>query len=188
MSESKKLRARVVHRGDPSVFDPRNSSLRRCCRWFRIISVTDTPPTAREIIDNEHLRILSIVHFVWGGLCAAMSCILIVHFVAGLFIATAPQFFGHGPQGPPAFVGLLMSTFAGCMMIMGWLFGGLTIYSGVCLKNRQHRTFSFVMAIVNCLSIPFGTTLGLFTIVVLMRDSVKRLYDQAANPGARHGL
>jgi hypothetical protein len=139
-------------------------------------AVTDPPPTAREIIDNEHLRVLSIVHYIWGGLCALMSCILIIHFVIGLIIATAPQVFGGPGQGPPPFVGLLMSAFAGCFMLLGWLFGGLTIYSGVCMKNRKHRTLSLVMAVVNCPSIPFGTAVGIFTLIVLSRESVKKLY------------
>src|SRR6516162_7593685 len=98
--------------------------------------MADAPPTAREIIDNEHLRVLSIVHYVWGGLCATMSCILIIHFIMGLLIATVPHIFPNQGQPPPIWVGLLMSGFSGCFMVAGWLFGGLTIYSGVCIKNR----------------------------------------------------
>ena len=33
------------------------------------------------------------------------------------------------------------------------------------------------MAGVNCLSMPIGTTLGIFTFVVLLRPSVTALYD-----------
>jgi hypothetical protein len=138
-------------------------------------NVNGAPPNAREIIDNEHLKVLSVVHYVQGGLHVLISCILIIHFIFGLIIAIAPQFFGHGPQAPPAFVGILMSTFAGCFMVMGWLFGGLTIYSGVCIKNHKHRTFSLIMAVINCLSIPFGTALGIFTIIVLTREAGNHL-------------
>src|SRR5262245_59910752 len=134
------------------------------------------PPTTKELIDTEHLKILSLVHYVLGGLHAALSCILIFHFVLGLIMAIAPQFLGNGPQGPPAFVCILMSAFAGGFMLVGWLFGGLTIYSGLCIQRRQHRTFSLVMAAINCLSIPFGTALGVFAIIVLSRPSVKNLY------------
>ena len=139
---------------------------------------TDPSQPVQEIIDNEHLRVLSIVHYVLGGLHAALSCILIFHFILGLVIAIAPHLFGNGPgQAPPTFVGLFISAFAGCFMLLGWLFGGLTIYSGLCIQRRQHRTFSLVMAVVNCLSIPFGTALGIFTILVLSRESVRRLYE-----------
>src|SRR5439155_7520938 len=91
-----------------------------------------TSPTLFLSIDNEHLRILSIVHYVWGGLCALLSCFLIFHFIFGLFITIALQFFGHGPQAPPAFMGMFMSALAGCFMLLGWLFAGLTISSGIC--------------------------------------------------------
>jgi len=33
-----------------------------------------------------------------------------------------------------------------------------------------------VMACVECLFIPFGTILGVFTIIVLLRESVKALF------------
>jgi hypothetical protein len=143
--------------------------------------VSELRPTDRAIVDQEHLRILSIVHYVLGGLHVALSCVLIFHFVLGLVMALAPHAFGHGPgQAPPTYIGLLMSAFAGCFMLLGWLFGGLTIYSGVCIHKRKHRTFSLVMAGINCLSVPFGTALGVFTIIVLTRESVRSQYAQAA--------
>jgi len=36
--------------------------------------------------------------------------------------------------------------------------------------------FAFVMACIECLFIPFGTILGVFTIIVLSRESVKTLF------------
>jgi hypothetical protein len=139
--------------------------------------VTDKQLTAQEIVDGEHLRVLAIVHYVFGALQALLSCILIVHFVLGLVLAIAPHVQRDGGgQGPPAWFGLALSAFAGCLMVAGWLFGGLTIYSGLCLKRRKHRSFSLVMAVINCLSIPFGTVLGVFTVLVLTRESVRNLY------------
>src|SRR4051812_40953640 len=54
--------------------------------------------------------------------------------------------------------------------------GELILYSRICIKERKHRTFSLVMAVVNCLCIPFGTALGVFTLIILQRPSVKALY------------
>ena len=143
--------------------------------------VSESPPVNQEVVDAEHLKVLSIAHYVYGGLQALLSCILIFHFGLGLFMAIAPRAFGEGHgQAPPVWVGLLMSAVAGCLMLIGWLIGGLTIYSGVCLKRRRNRVFSFVMAIVNCLSFPFGTALGVFTLIVLSRSSVVRLYEESA--------
>lgn len=135
-----------------------------------------SPPTTQETIDIEHLKLLSIAHYVYGAISALLACILIFHFGLGLFMAIAPQNFGDGQGRPPAWFGLLMSGASGCFMVLGWLFAGLTIYSGVCIKQRRHRVFSFVMAVLNCLSFPFGTALGVFTMIVLSRPSIKRMY------------
>ena len=54
--------------------------------------------------------------------------------------------------------------------------GVLNLISGLCLRARKGRTFSLVVAGINCLHIPLGTVLGVFTITVLMRDSVRELY------------
>ena len=64
----------------------------------------------------------------------------------------------------------------------------LNVLSGLFLWRRQHRVFSLVIGGLNCLQIPFGTALGVFTILVLSRDSVRELYNgQAAMPAALSG-
>src|SRR4051794_2730349 len=102
--------------------------------------MSDMPPSTQEIIDREHLKLLSIAHYIYGGLHAFLSCLLIFHFGLGLVMAIAPQVFGNGngQAPPPVWIGLMMSGFTGCLMLLGWLFGGLTIYSGICIKQRKH--------------------------------------------------
>jgi hypothetical protein len=51
------------------------------------------------------------------------------------------------------------------------------INSGHFLGKRKRYWFSFIVACVECFSLPFGTILGVFTIIVLSRDSVKTLYN-----------
>ena len=48
--------------------------------------------------------------------------------------------------------------------------------AGRCLSRRRCYSFALVMACVECLFIPFGTILGVFTISVLLRESVKALF------------
>jgi hypothetical protein len=62
---------------------------------------------------------------------------------------------------------------------MGFIFvvaAVLNVVSGIFLRQRRHRIFSFVIAGLDCLQIPFGTALGVFAIIVLSRDSVRQLY------------
>jgi hypothetical protein len=52
----------------------------------------------------------------------------------------------------------------------------LNILAGKYLGARKHRTFCFVVAATNCLYTPLGTVLGIFTIIVLLRDSVRATF------------
>ena len=42
--------------------------------------------------------------------------------------------------------------------------------------KRRKRMFSYVMAAILCAFMPFGTVLGVFTLIVLGRESVRQLY------------
>jgi hypothetical protein len=64
-------------------------------------------------------------------------------------------------------------------LVLGWAVAGLMIYSGLSIAARRRRVFSLVVAGVMCLSFPLGTALGVFTIIVLVRDSVRAKYDAA---------
>ena len=140
----------------------------------------ETPQHGRdEIIDEEHLRLLALGHYISGALCIAFASFFIIHFVFLGFIATSPELFGPPSVNHPAPPGGLLRIFAvvlGAFILAGWAFGALTIYVGRCIKRRTRRTLTFVVACLNLLFVPVGTVLGVFTLIVLTRPSVKRLY------------
>jgi hypothetical protein len=57
------------------------------------------------------------------------------------------------------------------------MFAVLVLVAGSFIARRTHYTFCFVAACVECLFMPFGTVLGVFTILVLNRQSVKGLFN-----------
>ena len=127
--------------------------------------------------DFEHLRLLAIFHYVVGGLMAFFASIFIVHFVMGAVMLAAPTFFGNSRQpGPPAFMGMFFMIIGGSVVLVGWTMAALTIYAGRCLARRRHHTLCMVAAVVCCLYVPFGTVLGVFTIIVLQRPRVKEMF------------
>jgi len=132
--------------------------------------------------DEEHLRLLTIFHYVCAGLAALFACIPIIHLVFGLIMVFAPHVFGPGKNQPPQFLGLFFVGFAAVFMVFGWTFAAFLAWAGRCLARRKHYLFCFVMACVACLFQPFGAVLGVFTIVVLLRPSVKQLFGQTAPP------
>jgi hypothetical protein len=134
-----------------------------------------------ETRDADHLRLLSIFHYVYGGLTAVFSCIFIIHIVIGVMMISGKVPFPNGPgspnsSAPPAGIGWLFIGMGSAIILVGWTLAALTIVSGRCIARRKARTFSMVVAGVNCLSVPLGTTLGVFTFIVLLRESVAAAY------------
>ncbi len=147
-------------------------------------------PVAAAMVsrDVEHLRLLTIFHYIVGGIIAVFSSCGLIHLTMGLVMALNPSAFSPpagssgGGAPPPPFVGWVLALFAGGFVIGGWTLGALTIYSGRQLSQRRRRTFSLVVAALDCLMMPFGTVLGIVTIIVLMRESVRALYAQTPAP------
>jgi hypothetical protein len=126
--------------------------------------------------DEEHLRLVSIFHYVVGGLAGFFSLFPIFHLVFGLFIALAPEKFTGKGEPPPALLGWIFVVLASMFITTGWIFAGLVLAAGRFLARRKHYLFCLVIAGVECLFMPFGTVLGVFTIIILMREPVKKLF------------
>ena len=129
-----------------------------------------------RIRDDEHLKLLSIFHFVVGGLALLGIAFLCVHYLIFSQIFMHPERWQiKGPMPPVEF----FKVFIWFYFFMGIIFvtaSILNILSGIFLRQRRHRIFSIVVASLNCLHVPFGTVLGVFTIIALVRDSVRQSY------------
>ena len=127
--------------------------------------------------DQEQLTLLSIFHYIVAGIIGLISCFPIFHLALGLSMLFGA--FGNGPDAPPPVFGLFFAGFAGVFIVLGWALAVVTAVSGYFLGKQRHRMFSLVVAGISTLFMPFGTILGVFTIVVLIRPSVRERY--AAN-------
>ncbi len=129
--------------------------------------------------DEEHLKLLSIFHYVVGGLAALFACFPIFHLIIGIvFIVLSAEPDAKGDV-PPAFIGWLFVGIASVVMIAGWGMAACIITAGRFLAKRRHYTFCLAMAGIECAFMPFGTVLGVFTILVLVRESVKEMFSGA---------
>jgi len=127
--------------------------------------------------DEEHLRLLSIFHYVVSGLAGLFACFPIIHLILGLaFICASHHVRGNG-EPPPAFIGWIFVIFAAVFITLGWTFAPFVLTAGRCLARRKHYMFCLIMAGVECLFMPFGTVLGAFTIITLVREPVKQLFE-----------
>lgn len=130
--------------------------------------------------DIDHLRLLSIFHYVVGGLTALFSCLPIFHLVLGLVFLLNPRLFHDGGGAPPpaltSLMGLMFVGVAGLAILFGWTLAVVIIYAGRCLAQHRRHLFCTVVAAISCLLFPLGTALGVFTLIVLMRPSVKVMF------------
>jgi hypothetical protein len=126
--------------------------------------------------DEQHLRLLSMFHNVVGALTALFALFPLIHFTIGLFFVLTPP---HPTQGgpPPAFFGWFFMILGGGLFLLGECFAACVIAAGGFIRSRSRYWFVFVIACLQCAFFPFGTVLGVFTIVVLSRPSVKHLFD-----------
>ena len=133
--------------------------------------------------DRQHIRLLAIFHYVVGGLTALFSCVPIIHIAIG--VAMLSGAFG-GDNAPPRIFAWMFIIFPAAFMLGGWALAVCMIVAGRKLSQFRSRTYCLVIAAIECSLMPFGTVLGVFTIVILMRESVKESFaaNQALNrPG-----
>lgn len=128
--------------------------------------------------DADHLRLLAIFHFVVAGLSLIGIGFLFLHYsFMHVFFANPEMWKGQSGSPPPV---EFFAVFKWFYLVFGlMLIGALVanLFSGFFIGRRKHRTFSLIVAGLNCLQIPFGTTLGVFTFIVLLRESVSESYE-----------
>lgn len=128
--------------------------------------------------DAAHLDLLGVFHYVVAGITALMSLFPVIHLVVGLAIVTGqmPDMQARPGQPDPAWFGWIFVAVAAVMILTGLSFSVLLAYTGRCLQRRRRHTFCLVMAAISCAFMPFGTVLGVFTLIVLSRPTVKPLF------------
>jgi hypothetical protein len=132
-------------------------------------------------LDLQHLKALSICHYVLGGLTAVFSSIFLIHVGMGIMLITSPSTMsGGGGPPPPPFMGWMFLMIGSGAVLVGWTFSALVITAGRFLARRKHHLFCLIVAGVSCAWVPLGTALGVFTLIVLLRPSVKELFQAAA--------
>ena len=132
---------------------------------------------------QRHLSTLSILHYAYGAfIClsglAITAVILVGGFLRSDFVNEA------GGDRVPAFIGAVIQTYGWVLLVTVEAWGILTMLSGSWIASRRNRTGSQVVAALNCLNMPLGLALGIFTLITLNDEGVKQEYDQQI-PGLR---
>jgi hypothetical protein len=128
--------------------------------------------------DKEHLRLLAIFHYIVAGLAALFSFFPLLYTTIGaIFIFVARHGTAKpGEELPPEFLGWIFAGLGSFLFLLGITMAICILIAGRCLSRRRRYSFALVMACIECLFLPFGTILGVFTIIVLSRESVRALF------------
>lgn len=131
--------------------------------------------------DAEHIRILSVCYYVQAGLTALFACFPIVHLVVGSLMLggglDGPQVSAHDRETMRVVGGMFVGV-AILLILGGWTMAVLNVVVGKRIVRRESRVLCMVVAGLNCLSMPLGTALGVFTFVVLARPEVARSFER----------
>jgi hypothetical protein len=133
--------------------------------------------------DAEQLQLLAIFHYIVAGLAVLFSFFPLLYAAVGtifIFVARhgSPK---PGEELPPEFLGWIFAVVASLLFLLGIAIAICILIVGCSLAKHRHYWFAFAIACVECLFIPFGTILGVFTIIVLSREPVKALFGSNAN-------
>ncbi len=150
---------------------------------------------------REHLRILSIFHFVVGGIGYLVSLFPVIHLVFGITFLLVPERMpgmappipssealespgpaGPSPVQPPGDVfparlfGLLFTIVPAILIVSGLVVSTLIVVAGRRLAAHRSHTYCLVVAGIECLFMPFGTVLGVFTILTLLKPEARQCF------------
>ncbi len=131
-------------------------------------------PTNRDV---DHLRLLSVFQYILAALLGLGGCFPVVYLFLGVMMLTG-RLPGLNQQQDVsmAMFGTMFMGFAALAMAIIWTQAFCMFLTGHYLSRRSHYMFCLVITSIECLFVPLGTILGVFTILVLDRDSVKTLF------------
>ena len=137
--------------------------------------------------DLEHLKLLGVFHYIWGALSLIGGIIIGVYFlVFGVILMNNPPTSTSSEDtGATSMAGGILIGVGVVLFLIVVAYGILTLMAGG--KYRKHQGgywFCFILAIVTLVigGIP-GIVLGIFSLIVLSRESVKTLFRGQSLPG-----
>jgi hypothetical protein len=126
-----------------------------------------------ESIQSE-IRLLSILHYVFGGLTVFTSLLPLIHIGMGIFMTSGKLPAASAQEAEILnMVGGLFIGIGSVVVLIGMICGICTILAGRYLGQYKNHTFCFIIACIECINVPLGTALGIYTIITLNKPEVK---------------
>lgn len=138
---------------------------------------------------EQNLQLLSIFYYIVGGIAALFSCVPVLQLVPAIMMTTFGfiPILADYPDGPPiapflpfSFFGIFLVLMILFVILLGWAFAVCMFIAGYSISKRRRHMFCMVMAGIACLFMPFGTILGVFSIILLSKPEIKSLFENTS--------
>ena len=124
---------------------------------------------------ESHLRLLAVFHYVFAGFALLGLGFLGLHYAfMDRMIAMAESNPGANP--PPEGFWEMFVWFYVVMGLLCLLGLALNVLVARSLQTRRRWLLCAVVSGLNCLQVPLGTVLGVFTLVVINRPDVRAAF------------
>ena len=123
----------------------------------------------------DNLNLLGVFHYVVAAFAALLALIPMIHLTVGTVLVSV-SLFNLKVLFPLTIVGGVFICIASCLILAGLIFATLLCFAGGYLRRRTHYNFCLVAAGISCLLVPYGTILGIFSLIILTKQEVKALF------------
>ena len=132
--------------------------------------------------DQEHLRLLKLGYYILAGIGAFTALFSLLFIGMGVLFASGAIPAQPGSADDPRLAGLIFLGMGFAFLLLCLAGTWLVYYTGRSLGERRRWTFCMVVAVLCCLQVPWGTVIGVCTIIVLNRPEVKASFQRPAPP------
>lgn len=130
---------------------------------------------------RDDLRLLSIFHFVLAGFTALFALVPLLYVGVGALILSGALEQGDVERVPPVIGWFVVGMGLFLLLLVVSYAVGLVV-AGLSLARERNWLFCMIMAGLSCASFPFGTALGVFTLVILSKPEVKAVFSAHRAP------
>jgi uncharacterized protein (DUF1330 family) len=126
---------------------------------------------AKPTHSPNYLKALATAHFVLAGLGYVFSFLPLIHIAFGVYFLFNVSVSGNA--APPPFMAWMFIVFGAFAIVAGLALSTCILICGLLLHRRKQYWICFALACVECVLTPFGTILGVLTIVTISSESTK---------------
>jgi len=147
------------------------------------------PVKSQQEVDADQLGMVVIGHYIIGAMVALSSCMALIYIAFGIVMIHNPHVFNPPPPPPkpgqpaeqpfPFNPGYFVVAFGTLAIFLGWTYAALNALAGKYIAKRKHYVFVMIVTGLGCATMsPISTTLGILSFIVLLRPTVKALFEQ----------